>query len=169
MLTLRPSCRPLDPSAGRTDTTVAAAGLAERGRERGEVCGQEGCWWLGRCGGGESYRSWGSCHSVQRARGLEEQMGARTRPQMPRRGEREGWGGVFVRALRREHRDRPRPPPCEGPARSELLCGASSGQVGNRGSPGLGSPHRSHTEHLALLTPEGLEEMPRQAQGPVEP
>lgn len=60
--------------------------------------------------GGESYRSWGSCHLVQRARGLEEQMGARTRPQMPRCGEREGWGGVFVRALRRGHRDRPRPP-----------------------------------------------------------
>lgn len=60
-------------------------------------------------------------------------------------------------------------PTCQGPARSELLCGASSGQVGNRGSPGLGSPHRSHKERLALLTPEGLEEMPRQAQGPVEP
>lgn len=49
MLTLRPSCQRLDPSAGRTDTTVAAAGSAERGREREEVCGREGCWWLGRC------------------------------------------------------------------------------------------------------------------------
>ena len=43
MLTLRrPSCRPLDPSAGRTDTAVAAAGSAEWGRGRGEACGREG-------------------------------------------------------------------------------------------------------------------------------